>query len=307
MGVFDTIKEHGGVGSYGGVGSPFGGFSNVGKGLTGLADESESAKQQRAMLEQQGAAAGAFAGVGEQGYGAMTAEAQQARDYLRKLASGEQSVSAEQLRQGLQQNLAGQRSFAASAAPQNQAMAARTAAMNMGRMGTGLAGQQAVAGLQERQQANQLLNQVISQQRGQDLQAALGSRQNAISGYGGYKPEASTLEKWANPVAGALGAGAKFSDRRLKEDIEDGDADANEAMKGLRAFTYRYKDKKLSTTGGKSELGIMAQDLEKAGLKHTIIETPRGKAVHGASLATANTAMLSALEKRVAQIEGKKK
>lgn len=270
-------------------------------------DESSSATAKRDNLSDTGLASNQFAEYAQGGVQAMTGEAQQSRDYLRKLASGEQSVSAEQLRQGLGQNMAAQRSMAASAAPQNSGMAARTAAMNMGRMGTGLAGQQAVAGLQERQQAQQALANMILQQRQQDMQGAIGSRQNAIAGYGGITPEQSTLEKWANPVAAGAGAAAKFSDKRLKEDIEDGDTEANKAMKGLRAFTYRYKDSKLSTTGGKSELGIMAQDLEKAGLKHAIIETPRGKAVHGAALSTANTAMLSALERRVAKMEGGKK
>jgi hypothetical protein len=268
-------------------------------------DESDSTKQKRNDLNEQGQAAGNFAGQGEWNYGALTNEATAARDQLRRLAEGKDSVSAEQLRQGMQQNVNAQRSMAASAAPQNSAMAARNAAVQMGRAGAGLAGQQAVAGLQERQNASQLYNQMLLQQRGQDLQAALGSRQNAISGYGGTTPEQSGIEKWANPVAGFLGGAAKFSDKRLKEDIEDGDADANKAMKGLRAFTYKYRDKKNSTVGGKSELGIMAQDLEKAGLKHTVIETPRGKAVHGASLATANTAMLSALERRISKMEKK--
>lgn len=263
-------------------------------------DESKSSTQKRTDLNQQGAAAGGFAGVGEQGYGAMTGEAQQARDYLRQIASGQQSVSAEQLRQGLQQNQAAQRSMAASASPQNSAMAARTAAMQMGRMGTGMSGAAAQAGIAERQAAQQGLANMIMQQRGQDLQAALGSRQNAITGYGGVTPDQSALEKWANPVAGFLGGVAKFSDEQLKEDIEDGDVDANKAMKGLRSFTYRYKDKQL---GKDRELGIMAQDLERAGLKHTVIETPRGKAVHGAALATANTSMLAALARRVAKIE----
>lgn len=292
MGIWDTIKRVG-------TGVATGGLSEV-DNIWNLGKDSASQQQQRADLNQQGQAAGAFAGVGEQNYNNMTAEAQAARDYLRKLASGEQSVSAEQLRQGMQQNVNAQRSMAASAAPGNSAMAARNAAVQMGRAGAGLAGQQAVAGLQERQQAQMALNQAILGARGQDAQVGLGSRQTAIQGFGGVTPEQSMLEKWANPIAGGLGAAAKFSDKRLKEDIEDGDDSANAAMKGLRAFTYRYRDKKL---GANPELGIMAQDLEKAGLKHTIIETPRGKAVHGASLATANTAMLSALEKRLSKIE----
>jgi hypothetical protein len=260
-------------------------------------------------LNTQGAAASGFANQAQQGYGQLGAEAQATRDYLRSVAQGQNSVSAEQLRQGLQQNMSAQRSMAASASPQNQAMAARTAAMQMGRMGAGMSGQAALAGLQERNQAQQQLGQMILGQRGQDLNAALGSRQSAIGAYGnvagnpGQNTDQQRLDQLVNMTASGLGAAAKFSDKRLKEDIDDGDKAANSAIDGLRAYTYRYKDKKL---GQDNELGIMAQDLEKAGLKHTIIETPRGKAVNGAALATSNTAMIAALGKRLAKVEGKK-
>lgn len=274
--------------------TPFGQVGNP------TADPTADAK--RDALNQQGAAASGFADQGQQGYGQMTAEAQQARDYLRKIASGQESLSGEQLRQGLQQNLAAQRSMAASASPQNSAMAARTAAIQGGRLGAGMSGAAAMAGIQERRAAQEGLSNMILGQRGQDIQVANGARGNAISGYGGVQPAGSWLDRYGNAVVGGLAAGAKFSDERLKEDINSGDGDANAAMKGLRAFTYKYKDPKL---GKDRELGIMAQDLERAGLKHTIIETPRGKAVNGAALATANTAMLSALEKRLAKVEKK--
>jgi hypothetical protein len=267
------------------------------------ADESDSTKQKRTDLNQQGGAASGFANTAEGNYGGLGMEAADARAQLGRLASGQDSISAEQLRQGMQQNVAAQRGLAASANPANAAMAARTAAIQTGRIGAGLAGQQSMAGIAERQAAQKALMDAILQQRQQDAQVALGSRQNAISGYGGVSPEGSFMDKWAAPLGSAAAAAAKMSDKRLKEDIEDGDTEANNAMKGLRAFTYKYRDKQLGRKDGKSELGIMAQDLEKAGLKQAVIETPRGKAVHGAALSTANTAMLSALERRVAKIE----
>lgn len=258
----------------------------------------------RQLIQGTGSAANGFAGQGEAGYGAMTAEADQARDGLRRIATGQQSYSGEALRQGLQQNQAAQRSMAASASPQNAPGAARTAMNNSARLGAGMSGAAALAGIKERDAAQQAYMNSILQQRQQDSGVALGSRQNAVNAYGGVPAAQSFLDKYGNAIVGGAGALAKFSDKRLKEDIEDGDSEANRAMKGLRAFTYRYKDKEL---GKDREVGIMAQDLEKAGLKHTIIETPRGKAVHGGALATANTAMLSALERRVASIEGKRK
>lgn len=257
-----------------------------------------SADQQRLREEQrkQADAASGFADQGQAGYGAMTQEAAQARDYLRRLASGENSVSAEQLRQGNQQNLAAQRSFAASASPQNATMAARTAANNMNRASMGLSGQQAIAGLAERNAAQQGLANMIMQERGQDMNVALGSRQNANAALGAYKPEASTMEK-----VGAFTPILKlFSDKRLKEDISDADTDANKTLQGLRAYTYKYKDEKF---GKGKQLGVMAQELEKVGLKQAVIDTPQGKAVDVGKLAGANTAMLAALGRRVAKIE----
>ena len=266
-------------------------------------DESDSTKQKRNDLNDAGLASSQFAEYGQGGYQAMTAEAQQARDYLRDLASGKNSLSAEQLRQGNQQTLAAQRSMAASASPMNAPMAARTAMMNMNRASAGLAGQQAMAGIAERQAAQQGLANMILGQRQQDANVALGARGNAINAYGGVTPEGSFLDKYAAPITGGLAAGAKLSDRRQKHEIEDGDGDANKALKALRSYTYKYKDPK---NGKDREIGIMAQDLEKAGLKHAVIETPKGKMVHGGALATANTSMLAALEKRVSKMEGKR-
>jgi hypothetical protein len=262
----------------------------------------DAEKRRKELLYDQSSQAGSFADRSEEGFNRMGAESQASRDYLRRVASGQDSVSAEQLRQGLQQNLAGQRSMAAGASPQNSAMAARTAAMQSARLGSGLAGQQAVAGLQERQGAQKALADMIMQQRQQDLQASLGSRGNAIQGYGAGNagtPEKSNVEKYGGAIMGGLGA--IMSDRRLKEDIKGGDKAANAALEGLRSYTYKYKDEK----HGKGErLGIMAQDLEKAGLKHAVIETPEGKAVHGGHLAASNTAMVAALARRVKRLEG---
>lgn len=268
-----------------------------GEALT--ADSPEEAERKR-LLNAQAGAAGSFADQAQAGYGQLTNEAAAERDYLRRLARGQDSMSAEQLRQGTQALVAGQRSAAAGAAPQNAAMAARTAAIQAGRIGSGMAGQQAMAGIAERQAAHKGLADMIMGQRGQDVNATLGSRQTAITGYGGIPTEKSDLEKYAPTV---IGLGSLLSDERLKEDIEDGDEDANAAMKGLRAYTYKYRDQ---AHGKGKQVGIMAQDLERAGLKHAVVDTPIGKAVHGGKLAGANTAMLAALERRVAKMERRK-
>lgn len=130
-----------------------------------------------------------FADLGQTGFQQTGERMGGLADMMERLARGEDSFSAEQLRGSLQQNLANQQSFAAGAAPTNQAMAARTAAIQGGQMGAGLAGQQALAGIAERQAAQQGLAGLLGNMRQQDLQAALQSRQNALSGFGGIEQE----------------------------------------------------------------------------------------------------------------------
>lgn len=160
-------------------------------------NDSSSATAKRADQNETGQAANQFAEWAQGGAMSMTAEAERARRALERQASGQDSLSAEQLRQGLARNMAAQRSAAASASPANGPMAALMAQQQMGRMGAGMSGQAAQAGIQERQAAQQALAQLIMQQRQQDMQAALGSRGNAIGAYGGVTPEAGMLDKLA--------------------------------------------------------------------------------------------------------------
>ncbi len=189
----------------GSLGSIQGGVNKIGSAIKGLTAESDSTKDQRANVQETANRASNFADTGEAGVAALGAEAGASRDYLRQVAGGQHSVSAEQLRQGLQQNVAAQRSMAAGASPANSAMAARTAMIQGGRMGMGMSGQAAAAGLQERRNAQDALAQMIMQQRGQDMQAALNSRQTAQAGYQGIRPEGSTLEKYMPVVNAGLG------------------------------------------------------------------------------------------------------
>lgn len=302
---------------------------SLGRKLGGVLAEDKTAIAKRNALNNQGGMASWFADQGQKNYGELGAEADRARQMLWDQATGKTSVTGEQLRQGLQSLYGQQRSMAASASPQNAAMAARTAMINSARLGGAASGQAALARLQEQQQAQRALQEAILGQRGQDQGVALGSRQNAIGAYGGVTPDKSTFEKLVQPVSAGLGFLAT-SDKREKKDIEDGeekaakvlrgtvhsdergksgaaggDDKAASIMAGLKAYTFKYKDEK---HGKGEQFGVMAQDLEKAGLGHAVIDMPDGtKAVHGAKLATANTAMLAALGKRVAKLEGNRK
>jgi len=88
-------------------------------------------------------------------------------------AQGQKSLAAEQLRQESARNIAQQQGFAASARPGQQAMMARTAAQNAGRINQGMAGQTANARLAEMMGASQLGGQLAGQARGQDLQRGI--------------------------------------------------------------------------------------------------------------------------------------
>lgn len=256
-----------------------------------------------------------------------------------RIAQGQDSISAEQLRQGLQQNHAAQMSMAAGARPQDASMAALGAARNMGDAAAGMSGQAAMAGLQERRDAlgaqlgalgaganaqqgfmggqaglQGAIQQGMLTGRGQDVQATLGGQQGALQGYGGIE-QARTNRYGAlmgqptygeHLLSGAQGAAQMFaaSDKRLKTDIEDADDDAERLLKGLRAYRFRYKDSK---HGEGSQLGVMAQDLERAGAGHAVVDTPGGKMVHGAKLATALAAAAGNLDRRLRKVEGKGK
>jgi hypothetical protein len=144
----------------------------IGKDLLGEDDNARTEAASRDIRDEAGKAS-SFGTVGEQNYGALGAEAGALRGQLRDQASGKLSMSKEQLRQGLQQNLSAQSAMAAGARPGSAPMAARTAMMNAGRMGAGMSGQAAMAGIAERQAAQSSLGGMIMNQRDQDLRAAL--------------------------------------------------------------------------------------------------------------------------------------
>lgn len=299
--------------------------------------------QDRTGLRANGAAGAAMGAQGQAGYTADTGQLGAQQKYLQQLASGQNSVSAQQLQQALGQNQAQQMSMAAGAAPQNAAMAARNAAMNSARLGTGLAGQQAVAGLQERNQANEQLAQLNLGMRGQDASMAQGGLGIANQAYG--TAIANPQKTGAGLIGGALGGLASYAPMAFG--MGRGAPQSSPGGPGLGSMSnpvptssyggtpsdgYFYSDRRLKTdvkdakgkassmldglkayayryeddTHGKGEqVGVMAQDLERNGLGSVVEDTARGKRVHGGKLAAANTAMLVALADRVKKIEGK--
>lgn len=174
----------------------------------GLYGETPGDKQKREQLNAAGAASSSFGNQAAGNYGQYTNRLNGALDDLQAQAQGRNLVSTEMLRQGMQQGLNGQMSMAAGASPQNQAMAARNAANNMARLGYGLSGQQAVAGMQERNQAQQMYANTLGQARGLDAQTALGGYGQAINAYSSglnAQRDPTIASQLAGPIAGLAG------------------------------------------------------------------------------------------------------
>ena len=209
----------------------------------------------------------------------------------RDLAQGKgPSVAAEQLRQGLARNVAGMASFQQSARPGQQGLATRMAAQQASKMGSEISGQSALARMMEQQAARQQYNALMLGLRGQDKQVE-------VANIG----QPSDFDRYLGMGAGIAGA-ALLSDERVKTDIRPADKKADALLDGLRAYSYRYKDAK---HGAGEQLGVMAQDLERAGLSQAVIETPAGKAVDGAKLAGGLAAALASVHGRVKKLEGR--
>lgn len=269
--------------------------------LQDMGEEAPETTEQRKKLIEQGQAASDFANTSQGNFGSLGVEAYDMRKRLADTMAGNNLVSAEQLRQGLQQNLAAQRSMAASAAPRDAAMAARTAAIQGGRLGYGLSGQAALAALQEKKDAQSQLANMIMGQRQQELQAALGSRDNAVRAHGGQPSAKSDIEKAQPGVNAGIGIlSAILSDERAKRDIRSGDEAARHAAQAIEPKTFAYKN---PANGNGRQLGVMAQDLEKAGLGHAVRDTPAGKVVDTQRLVPSLAAMLASQGKRIGELE----
>jgi hypothetical protein len=262
----------------------------------------DAEKARRELLYKQAARAGGFANAQQRAFTGLQGQQQGNIAGLQSIANGQSSVAQQQLRQAAAANQAQQLSSAAGAAgTPNAAAAARTAAIQAGRIGAGLAGQSTLAGIQERNAAQSSLANALGTYGGQALQGATAARGQALQGYGAGEagtPEKSWIEKYGPAI---IGGASVASDRDLKTDVEDATGKTSKMLDGLTAYEYRYKDDRL---GKGKQFGIMAQDLERAGLDHAVMDTPGGKVVHGAKLAASNTAMIAGLHKRIKALEG---
>lgn len=259
---------------------------------------------------------------------------------LQAQASGADSISRLQLQQGQDQLAAQQRSLVAGAAPQNSALAQRMASQQTGRGQQGLAFNQSLAGIQERNAAANALAGLSGQARGQDMQgsqfnvgaqlqqtgmndaminagmgrdlAAAGMQQGGGIAYEGGRTTRA-VGALAQPTQGEqiLGAGTGLlgaylaSDERAKTDISDGGDEADKLMRGLRAKAYKYKDE--AAHGRGSRLGIMAQDLERSSeLGKSLVREVGGiKRVDVPAALGTGLGLIGRLNERIDKLEGR--
>jgi hypothetical protein len=159
--------------------------------------------------------------------------------YLQGQMSGQNSLSREQLRQDTGRNMAMQQALAASANPQNAAMAQRMASQNAGRINQGMAGQAAMAGIAERNAAANAYGGLAGQARGQDMQ-----------GY--FQQQGANDAMWL----GSMGLGLGASQSQLSADTQ------YEALKQQQALAQANmpgsRDKLIGTVlGGASAISAM--------------------------------------------------
>jgi len=280
---------------------------------------------------------------GREGYQQRGGQLDEATELLRQQATGEKSFSSEMLRQALGRNVAAQHSLAASARPGYEGLAARMAAQQAGALGAGLAGQQTLAGIAERQAAQQALMQAILGGRGQDVSVL-------TQGMG----QPGTYEKLLNAGAQATQFLAQASDRRQKTDIrplgegrnpmfvramrqapysqtggpgttppdeyvraglvqpggviETARDEAERAktrafLEALKPYSYRYRP---GAGPPGRQVGVMAQDLEKSKAgKQLVAQTPAGKIVDYSKAGPIFAAALADINRRLGKVEGK--
>lgn len=105
----------------------------------------------------------------------------------------------------------------------------------------------------------------------------------------------------ASSGAGSMGMLAMMSDERAKKNIKPGDTDAKAFMDKLQPKGYDYKD---PANGQGHQLGVMAQDMEKAA-PNLVKETPEGKMIDYSQAGGHLMASIGDLNARLKALEGK--
>lgn len=216
----------------------------------------------------------------------------------------------------------GQREFLRAQADQGQANSQQAALLRMqeqmaaqASLADQLAGQQAfefdVA--QADRIARQNLEELkVSQQSNintvnlSGFNAAAQARQRMAAGVG---TGMTALGSTADMSSITKGLGTIFSDKNLKENIKSEKGISKEFLNNLKPYSYNYKNEQ---HGVGRKVGIMAQDLEKAGAagKSIVVDTPEGKMIdttQGFGVVVAAMADFNERMKKLENIKSKSK
>lgn len=239
------------------------------------------------------------------------------------------SIAEAQMRQTSDRNLAQQLAAAQAARGGNIAAQQRQLTQAQGVAGRQLAQDSAIARLQERNQAQQMLgSQALSQQQVSGTRAmdALSGVEQAIYAPKTARQQASLAQLGSDTqinlarrgersslVGGLLGGagaigGALVSDKNMKKDVKSAKGSTSKLLDALSSKKFKYKDDKKPGTAPGQRYGIMAQDLEKSEMgKSLVMDTPQGKMIDGGQTLGALLAANADMHKRIKKLEGKGK
>jgi hypothetical protein len=113
-----------------------------------------------------------------------------------------------------------------------------------------------------------------------------GMMSSMMSKFGGSGSSSASSNTGEGGSALSMGSDMDIeSDERAKKDIHDDDYQTQNFLDALKAHTYQYKNPEENGKG--RFMGVMAQELEKTGIgKQAVVETPKGKMVDYARLAS---------------------
>lgn len=208
--------------------------------------------------------------------------------------------------------------------------------------GADIAGQTAIARLQEQQDAQRALGQLLSGVRGQDFESAqaqaqldqqrrLANLESTLQTQARQAELRSRLEEmrgrdvlalntqpqapkkppfWQTALQGVLEGGAtalaswglKTSDKNAKENIQPAGSQIDRLLSEMTPQSYNYKN---PADGEGQQVGVMAQDLEKSSLgKMLVRDTPEGKMVDLGKMLPLLLASQVRLNDRLNKLEG---
>ena len=296
-------------------------LEDVGEFFIGDKQRAENAASATKQAEANTAMANAQAGVGQQAaessnlgrqyqQGASSSMGVDATDYMKKAESAAQGQAAQAAQAG-SLSAARQALMAARAGGLNKGQASMRAGQMAGDAYTDQYQQGLQSGRSQYGQAAQQLAQMGTQQQqlaqsGYGQQGAIGSamsQADTAKNNLGVQQAAAGGQALSGIVSGL---GSVFSDKNLKENIKPSGNDLEDLVSKVRRVDFNYK-----TVSGedpeKDRQGVLAQDLEKTGMKDNVIDTPEGKKIDAGQQTLSNTNLIVQLAEELFAIKAELK